>query len=160
MVEAKDIEEELGYEDIPDVNPKAKKPDKMTKEAQNAILKALEDGAFLTDAAMIAGVNRKTVYDWMKKGRAQRRGKYRNFVNAVDEARAKVKVSASKCILGAFDRDWKAAAHYLNATDPDRWGDRKKIDVSGSLDNRVTIEYINDYGKNSVDEANGDGGKV
>lgn len=160
MVDEKEIEGELGVEDIPDVDPKARKPDKLTPTTRDRIVQALREGAFLTDAAAIGGVTKNAVYVWMRKGRVQKKGKFRDFVNAVDTARAEAKMEASRTIMGAFGRDWKAAAHYLAMTDPDHWGDRKRIDLAGNLDNHVTIEYINDYGKNDVEEANGDGGKI
>lgn len=157
MADGKDIESEI-YEDIPDVDPKAKKPDKLSPEARKLIIEAILDGAFLTDAAHYAGVDRNTVYNWMRKGRAQRRGKFHDFVMEIDNARATAKMDASRTIKGAFGRDWKAAAHYLALTDPEHWGDKKKLEVNGNLDSKVTIEYVNNWGTNDVNDA--DSGKV
>ena len=62
------------------------RPQKLTPEIEQKILDALLKDYSVKDAALLAGVNKSTIYGWMKKGQVQKRGKYREFLDAIEDA--------------------------------------------------------------------------
>lgn len=71
------------------------RPSKLTLALQEEICRAIAaSGATLTAAAQIAGVDYSTLKRWIQKGKAQKRGKFRAFLAAVERARAEDKVAA------------------------------------------------------------------
>ena len=76
---------------------------KLTPATQEKILTYLAAGAYVETAAVAAGVAKSTLYDWMKRGEAQRSGKYRTFKDAVDQALAQDEL-AGAAHLSALSR--------------------------------------------------------
>ena len=70
----------------------AGRPDKLTPEIQNKIVTAVRAGAFVETAASYAGISKVTLYDWMKRGNKSPHGKFRDFLNAVEQAFAEATV--------------------------------------------------------------------
>jgi hypothetical protein len=67
-------------------------------------------------------VRRETLHEWLRLGRNQKRGRYRDFVNAVDDARAKSEIAAVAGINKAgYGGNWQALAWRLERQFPDRW---------------------------------------
>lgn len=111
---------------------------RFTPEVREAILHALEAGAYLDEAAAAAGVSVRTVHYWLAAGRdaaeADDEGRpldaeateRLHFLRAVDAARATTEVAMLRVVQDAAARgDWRAAAWYLSHAFPARWSDRK-----------------------------------
>jgi transposase-like protein len=111
---------------------------RFTPDVRAAILAALEAGAYLDEAAAVAGVSVRTVHYWLSAGRdaadAEDEGRpvdadaaeRLHFLRAVDAARAKTEVAMLRVVQDAAERgDWRAAAWYLAHAFPARWSDRK-----------------------------------
>ena len=60
---------------------------KLTKEREEQIAQAIEQGRSMTAAARMAGVSRNTVYSWIEKGEDQEEGLYADFHNRIRRAR-------------------------------------------------------------------------
>lgn len=60
---------------------------KFNPDTCQTIAELVFDGLTIKDAARTADVREKTVKGWITKGRQEEAGPYRDFVNALDEAR-------------------------------------------------------------------------
>ena len=126
------------------------RPTKLTAEVQEQIVTAVQNGAYLETAAAYAGVSKQALFKWLKRGREQKRGLYRNFVDAVEKAMADaelrdlalisraaagVPIKKTKTIKRANGTiettveestqvSWQAAAWRLERRFPDRYGRR------------------------------------
>lgn len=99
------------------------RPSKLTPEVQEKICKWIRGGNYPAVAAMAAGIAHSTFFEWLKRGARQRKGKYKEFSDAVEKARAE----GESILVGAITRaaiqgDWKPAAWLLSRSRPRRWG--------------------------------------
>lgn len=118
--------------------------------------KALTAGAFVATAADFAGITRETFYAWLKRGEAERNrrsalskplealtGKprerelarraeealYLKFSDTVKRTQASAEVSALAGITSAGRESWQALAWLLERKFPDRYGNKRKVQV-------------------------------
>lgn len=101
------------------------RPEKLTPELQQKIVDAIRMGAYIETAAAYAGINKSTLYDWMKRGARAKSGKYKEFSNAIEKALAESEMRDLAVIAKASRENWQAAAWRLERKFPDRWGRRK-----------------------------------
>jgi len=72
---------------------------KLTPAVQDKILTAIRQGNYLETAAALAGIQKETFYDWLRKGaRSTTDDRYRNFSDAVFEAMAQSEAEAVAAI--------------------------------------------------------------
>lgn len=109
----------------------AGRPDKLTPEIQNKIVTAVRAGAFVETAASYAGISKVTLYDWMKRGNKSTHGKFRDFLNAVEQAFAEATVADLAQISAAAAKDWRAAAYRLEKRERSLYGKQVQITASG-----------------------------
>ena len=64
------------------------RPSKFTGSTRRNIVAAVSNGVPIDIACRCAGIDDSTYRRWLAKGRSQRRGEFRDFVNAVEEAEA------------------------------------------------------------------------
>ena len=107
------------------------RPSKLTPEVQERIASFLRAGAYVGQAAEAAGIGRSTLDDWMRRGEstAEKDRPYREFREAVEQARAEAETRHVALIAKASARSWQAAAWLLERQYPERWGkpsDRNK----------------------------------
>jgi hypothetical protein len=116
------------------------RPTKLTKEAQERILQAVQAGNYLDTAAQYAGVDGSTMRRWVQKGEAPNAPEpYRSFCTALKSARAAAEVRSVALInQAAGNGTWQAAAWYLERSYPDRWG-RTRVEITGSADHAAPI---------------------
>ena len=55
---------------------------KLTAELQNRLCAHIAEGMNKTDACAAVGIDRKTLYNWLKKGEAKESDRYTEFYNA------------------------------------------------------------------------------
>lgn len=119
-----------------DPKPKAKpgRKTKLTPERQTKILNAIRAGAYMETAAAAAGVNKETLYAWLKRGNVEPDSIYSAFVEAVHEAQASAELRDVLTLSkAAADGDWRAAAWRLERKFPKRWGLTTKTEHSGTI---------------------------
>ncbi len=125
----------------------------LTAETQNAICEALREGHYMDDAANLCGISEWTAYNWTCRGRkaaeleeqgiepAAEELKYLRFFQATKEARADAIRANLKVIrTAAQDGHWQAAAWYLERTNPQKWGKRDTVALTGAEGTQVTVE--------------------
>ena len=74
------------------------RPGKLTEELQNTIVLLLRNGSYRETACAFAGISRRTYYNWWNRGNAEKSGKYRRFLEAVEAAIAKAEIADLKII--------------------------------------------------------------
>ncbi len=138
------------------------RPSKLTPEIQAEIVKRVAVGSYADVAAVAAGIRRSTFLAWLRRGRKQKQGRYRDFLVAIARAEAEGEVQALALIRQAMQggqvlqrvtrrkRDgaeevmeklaranWAAARWFAERRHPVRWG-RKETEVLAKLIREVT----------------------
>lgn len=110
------------------------RPSTLTPEARERILQALRTTTTTIErAAHFAGVPLSTFHNWCAKGREQKSGEYRDFLEAVEKARATRVVTFEAQIAKAGQKDWKAVAWLLERSMPKEYGQRVRLLVEEEL---------------------------
>lgn len=133
-----------------DPKPKAKpgRKTKLTPERQTKILNAIRAGAYMETAAAAAGVNKETLYAWLKRGNVEPESIYSAFVEAVHEAQASAELRDVLTLSkAAADGDWRAAAWRLERKFPKRWGLTTKTELTGADGGPVAVASTVDVTK-------------
>jgi len=107
------------------------RPTKLTPELQRTIVVAITGGNYIETAAAMAGVNKETLYAWLRRG-AKEPGIYREFSDAVEKALAQAETRDVLLIGRAAETQWQAAAWRLERKFPQRWGRRDHLKLSVS----------------------------
>lgn len=119
------------------------RPEKLTPEVQAKILLGLQGGNFRKVAAQLAGVSYQTFAEWLRKGRDQRRGKYRTFFEVVTKQEAEVEALHVANILVAAKKDVKHSKFFLTHGPPSkRWAPNKpqKVELTGKGGEPIAVK--------------------
>lgn len=113
--------------------PKAKpgRKTRLTPERQAKIVNAIRAGAYIETAAAAAGINKTSLYAWLKKGERYPGTIFSAFADAVNEALAQAEMRDVLAISKAAGEDWRAAAWRLERKFPGRWGQITRTQISG-----------------------------
>lgn len=101
---------------------------KLTREIHDQIVELIEAGNFASVAARACGVSSSTFHRWMQRGEQQKKGPYRLFWDACTRARARAQSKYVEVLREAAKSDWRAAAFFLERTDPEHWGSRRFVE--------------------------------
>ena len=141
------------------------RPSKITPELIKEFADVLSTGVYMETAAEYIGVSKISLYAWLKKGRKEKKGIHRDFLNAVKKALAKSELSALSVITKASrgydvikertviksdgtvetstektrEFSWQAAAWHLERKHPKRWGRRLESKVDLKTNEPVTV---------------------
>lgn len=118
------------------------RPLKLTPELIEKMASVVRIGNYLDTAARFCGVDKLSFYSWMKKGHAQKRGIYRDFLNAMEEAQAAADVRDHGHIASASGKDWRAAVEHLRLRNQARYG-AKRVELTGADGGPVAVESSN-----------------
>lgn len=92
------------------------RPSKCNHAVMEELSRLLESGATVQEAARKVGVSKVAIYAWIKKGRHQQSGVYREFLNRVlTNSQRPIRLRFKKAKLamyGACDETFKAAVFY------------------------------------------------
>lgn len=152
------------------IKRKLKQADGTTITVGEAIVRALQAGAFLKDAAQAAGVTETTVHNWLARGRLQlnENGErlkdianadlpFLEFFESVEKSRAEAVIFNLAIIRQAASKGhWQAAAWYLERTRPDEYGRRTRFDVGGKDGEGMTVAELLVSAMDGPDTADGD----
>jgi len=133
-----------------------------TPERRKMIVELVRAGNYFETAASCAGINPRTLRDWMRRGERQKEGDLREFFEAVMQARAEAEAYDVSLISSAarpkyapvFDKDnvpvmdpktgqqmmklvdrgdWKAAAWKQERLNPKHWGVKFNLELHDAL---------------------------
>ncbi len=85
------------------------RPSRLTPERADAIIDAMREGATVKAAAEAAGVGRRTVYDWLERGREQPHGQLVARVEAVLDERKQPSWEETLAQLDSEYEHWRPA---------------------------------------------------
>jgi len=121
------------------------RPTKLTKQREEQIASAIENGRSMTSAARMAGVSRNAVYSWIEKGEDQDEGVYAEFHDRLRRAQGNgVDFYFSLALeMAREEGDHRFIASLMKQRYPDSWGDTEtgvdadtvKLEVSENVKN-------------------------
>ena len=111
-------------------------PKKFNEETCQCLVENYSKGLPLKYCADIAGIDRRTVYRWMEKGKNSKRGKYNDFYK--DMQRAKSKFIAKNLHDIQDNKSWMAKQYLLQVTDPEQFVVAEKQQIEAET--KQTIE--------------------
>lgn len=134
-----------------------RKPAVDDQDLVRRLLDEIKLGASNKDACLLVGISPDAFMAWVRKGEAQAKGKYRNFLNQLLGARAERRKSYKVQIQrAALDRkvgerhvagDWRATAFLATVVEKDEFGPRVHLIVEDQLRSaieRLKKEFAND----------------
>lgn len=106
---------------------KSGRPPKLTYELIEKIAGTVRVGCYLDTAGRVHGIAKATYHVWMKRGHEQKRGIYRDFVDALLQAQAEADERDHAIIASAAMKgDWKAAVEHLRLRNPTRYNVKRQ----------------------------------
>ena len=144
------------------------RPCKLTPEVQDRIAAAVRAGAYRQIAATLAGINERTLYDWLAKGKdGKRDGKFVQFYQAIKRAEAEWEQEQAEAIretakggqllsrttterkdgstvtTETYTRpEWTARAWLLERKAYERWGKKERVELTGDKERPLAIYYL------------------
>lgn len=111
------------------------RPCKLTAEVQARLAEAIAGGNTYKVAAAYAGIDYSTFRLWMVKGEgvAEGRDEYSALFDAIKEAENEAVRRRVELIDRAAEKNWTAAAWWLERRHPEDWGRHEKIDLDVAL---------------------------
>jgi hypothetical protein len=105
------------------------RPSALTPETKNRFLAALAGLNTVEDASVYAGIGVSTVSRWLAEGRKQARGELRDFWVAVEDAKARAKMSLVQTVVTRGRQDPAMALKLLERRYPGEWSRTHKLEV-------------------------------
>ena len=116
---------------------------KLTDEVQETLIKSLENGLAIKAACGRASISEKTFYNWYNKGAEKKSGKYRDFHDAVDNAKNTAQSNFENIIASAANKGtWQAAAWWLERRRPEMYKLKEQHEIEAKVDSEVTINRM------------------
>ena len=119
---------------------------------KDKLLELVAAGNYAEVAARAVGIHPSTLYDWLATGRDGKQKRYVDFAEAFEAARATAEARMVTTIQVSAKKDWRAAAWYLERSQPARWG--RRIMVEGAPDGEpVRVEHSGEVRPGDLDDA-------
>ena len=101
------------------------RPSKLTKQREEKIASALEQGKSLQSSARMADVTPQTVYNWLDRGEGQEEGVYADFFERIERARGHGEdfYFSLALELARENGDHRFIASLMKQRYPGSWGD-------------------------------------
>jgi hypothetical protein len=109
--------------------PKTKtgRPPKLASEPAAVVLEYVRNGCPRRFAASAACIGRSTLMRWIARGKAERKGQFRDFCDALKKAEAEAVYGRLERINAAAEKGtWQAAAWFLERRYPDEFSSDKR----------------------------------
>lgn len=107
------------------------RPPKLSPEVVEKLCQALSAGNYRNVAAEWAGISVGTLHDWMRRGKEQRTGKFRDFRRRVLEAEKAAEIRAVGLVMQAAKDDARHAEWWLERKFNERWGRKDTTKLTG-----------------------------
>lgn len=122
------------------------RPTKLTPDLANTICGLVAQGNYLKAAAGAVAVDAGTVHRWVSKGAAPDADPlYRDFRDQLQKAKAMAEARMVRVITTAANQgQWTAAAWWLERTNPEEWGKRDRLEVTGADGGPIETRQIAD----------------
>jgi hypothetical protein len=127
--------------------PKIGRPTILTPDVHKTIVDACRAGGYFEDACRFAGIIPRVAYEWIAKADepGPNQEAYAQFAHAIEQARAAARLERVVVIRQAGQAgDWRAAAWFLERTEPGKWGASARVTVKGDPDEPLTVRIDTD----------------
>lgn len=128
-------------------------PTKLTPDRHDKIIRAVRAGNFYRAAAAYAGIHHDTLYDWIRRGDAERarlaadpkakpdarESVFLAFSDAIRNAEAEAEIEAVAHWKAHAKGDWRAAKAWLAARHRADWAETTKVEHSGPDGAPITL---------------------
>ena len=122
------------------------RPTKLTPEVHEAIVDGINAGLTFRLTCARVGVNPSTFYRWLDTGETAKTGRYREFYEAVERAKADSALRLVSQITLQAPADWRAAAFILERRFPDDYGRRAELTGKAGgpvqVDTKVQTQHV------------------
>ena len=116
---------------------------KLTDEVQEIIVKSLENGLAIKAACGRARISEQTFYNWYNKGAEKKSGKYRDFHDAVDNAKNTAQSNFENVIASAANNGtWQAAAWWLERRRPEMYKLKEQHEIEAKVESDATVNLL------------------
>lgn len=99
------------------------RPSDFTPEVCDKIVQTLAAGHFRETAAKCAGVSVRAFRYWLAEGRRQKKGKYKDFLQSVQQAEHEAEIHCLDLVLQSEEISTKQ--WYLERRHPERWSPKR-----------------------------------
>jgi len=108
---------------------------KLTKQREEKIAQAIEDGKSITSAVRMAGISKPTFYRWMEWGEDEAEGLYRDFYDRIVRARGHGEDFYVRALIQIAKEEGDTATlmSMLKQQYPEEWGDVKRGEQAGGV---------------------------
>jgi len=135
------------------------RPTKINDALIEKVCEYIEEGNFIDTAAVCAGINYCTYYNWIKWGDERHQdfkgGAYEKFFKAVKDAERRGENHILQCLFNAEGKNWIRYAWVLERRFPAKWGRRfQQLPASQAEDGVKGIEQAQE----ALRKAQGDPG--
>lgn len=118
------------------------RPDKLTDAVRERLLKALRIGNYRHAAARFAGISARTLVEWMRLGKKQHQGRWRDLYREVRLAEAEAEVAMVGRLIEHTKKDPRSVQFYLERKHSKDWGKKDRLAIGGDEGAPpVQIEY-------------------
>ena len=121
--------------------PKGTTKLELDPEIQTRIINFIRAGSYVETAAAAAGVDKATLYRWLKRG-AEGQEPFATFSNQVESALAEAELRDLARIDRAAEHAWQAAAWKLERRNPDAWGRHQYTEMTGADGGPIKYEQL------------------
>jgi len=110
-----------------------------------ALTKALKAGCTKKDACSLASISEQTFYRWMREGEsAEESTTPWQFCESIKKAIAEARARNVTIIQKHAVNNWTAAAWWLERSDPESWGKRDKVEMTGADGGAMEMKVISE----------------
>ena len=123
-------------------------------DAAPKIIQFIRSGNTYECASGCARISYHTFNEWMKQGKADIEAstetKYAKFYHDVKKAEMDCEAEIVGHWLNCIPGNWQAGKEYLSRKNPEKWGNREKVDMTQTLEvSQKSILEIPDNGRRS-----------
>ena len=98
------------------------RPWAITKELEVELIKLMSDGMSQNEACKYVGISKMAIIEYKKA--------FPDFADRIQKAKLATTKFAYKSIKAGMIKDWKAGAWWLERTVPERFREKKEIEIS------------------------------
>ena len=114
---------------------------KFTEDVRETIYELVSNGFTYKDICAVCGIAETTYYDWIKRGKKAKSGKYKEFYSTVEKCKVERKNNLKEELLelGRAKEDWRSIAWMLERGYGDEFA-RPEVKVKQTVEADVEVK--------------------
>ena len=121
------------------------RPSKFDK--RDKFLDFVREGYTLAAASGLAGIDRTTIHRWLATGSRARRGQFRDFFNAYQDAQRVAEATLTKIIFEGCRTDYRFALQVAEWRFPEHWSLKERREITGPEGAPLQVEITSEVVK-------------